>query len=648
MVLKRIIASNLKGQSFDLELGPGTAIIGPNSAGKTAILEAIKFVCRGKFPEVKKGSWPEITVSGVFDEGMITRTINTKGSVKTDFPGTIDPATLDIPLLDPEHYFGLTDRERTNYVFERVKLPADYTAESIIAEMERLSLEEEHTEDVEKSKSDLISELRGPLNDKGLSLQEALATSVELMRTRYTYWNRRCKETQGAVTTLTELKLREKNVAAAPADLEKQIKDLLDQISGHNEKHGTLKQKLFGAEAAIATKKSLEKFLNEDRTDYDTLLKIAREKRLPIAHEFERVSDSIMGIDIEDLKRELGAARIDNKKSSEAAAIFDDTCKDITKQLEDLDKREACPYCASDEKGWKHKVSVKLKGRLAKAQTTFKAQFGIAKASLARIVDLEKRITSFNETRAKAEELRQQLKQIGDQIDQIIIDKDRDEQLRKSREKRLADLQTPETPIPEIERDIEAERNAIQTARTKLDELYAQRTAETRLQQDIARAGEAAKEHTVAEAQLLVTKKIAKLLEDKRNGMVMDAFASLFEIANRFTDGILKSPLTMVNGAIGRLGPGGEPIEHYWFGGTEKALTYIAIACALSANSPFKLVLLDEFGRLDENNQMKVLDRLGSMQKAGVIDQFVVAGTSLPTPGILEKWSKDFKIIEVK
>jgi DNA repair exonuclease SbcCD ATPase subunit len=648
MVLKRIIASNLKGQSFDLELGPGTAIIGPNSAGKTAILEAIKFVCRGKFPEVKKGSWPEITVSGVFDEGIVARTINAKGTVKTDFPGTIDPTVLDIPLLDPEHYFGLTDRERTNYVFERVKLPADYTAESIIAEMERLSLEEEHTEDVEKSKSDLISELRGPLNDKGLSLQEALATSVELMRTRYTYWNRRCKETQGAVTTLTELKLREKNVAAAPADLEKQIKDLLDQISGHNEKHGTLKQKLFGAEAAIATKKSLEKFLNEDRTDYDTLLKIAREKRLPIAHEFERVSDSIMGIDIEDLKRELGAARIDNKKSSEAAAIFDDTCKDITKHLEDLDKREACPYCASDEKGWKHKVSVKLKGRLAKAQTTFKAQFGIAKASLARIVDLEKRITSFNETRAKAEELRQQLKQIGDQIDQIIIDKDRDEQLRKSREKRLADLQTPETPIPEIERDIEAERNAIQTARTKLDELYAQRTAETRLQQDIARAGEAAKEHTVAEAQLLVTKKIAKLLEDKRNGMVMDAFASLFEIANRFTDGILKSPLTMVNGAIGRLGPGGEPIEHYWFGGTEKALTYIAIACALSANSPFKLVLLDEFGRLDENNQMKVLDRLGSMQKAGVIDQFVVAGTSLPTPGILEKWSKDFKIIEVK
>jgi DNA repair exonuclease SbcCD ATPase subunit len=293
MLLKRIIASNLKGQKFDLELGPGTAIMGPNSAGKTAILEAIKFLCRGKFPEVKKGSWPEITVSGVFDEGMITRTINTKGTVKTDFPGTIDPATLDIPLLDPEHYFGLTDRERTNYVFERVKLPADYTAESIIAEMERLSLEEAHTEDVEKAKKDVIGEVRACFATP--ALQAALAVAVDILRTRYTYWNRRCKETQGAVTTLTELKLREKSVSAAPAGLEKQIKDLTDEISGHNEKCGTLKQKLLGAEAAIATKKSLEKFLSEDRIDYDTMLARIREKRLPVAQEFERVSDSILG-----------------------------------------------------------------------------------------------------------------------------------------------------------------------------------------------------------------------------------------------------------------------------------------------------------------------------------------------------------------
>jgi len=112
----------------------------------------------------------------------------------------------------------------------------------------------------------------------------------------------------------------------------------------------------------------------------------------------------------------------------------------------------------------------------------------------------------------------------------------------------------------------------------------------------------------------------------------MTVFGELIITANKFTEGILKSPLTIVDGIIGRL-HGGKFVEHYWFGGTEKALAYIAIAVALSAKAPFKLVILDEFGRLDEENKWRVLRRLADMQISGVIDQFVIAGTELPELG---------------
>src|SRR6266436_8054667 len=110
MILEKVSASNLKGQRINVKLGPATAIIGPNASGKTAILEAIKLVCRGKFPEVKKGSWPELIVEGRFEGSTVVnfvkRSINAKGTVTTESSFSDEMLEeLDLPLLDPEYYF---------------------------------------------------------------------------------------------------------------------------------------------------------------------------------------------------------------------------------------------------------------------------------------------------------------------------------------------------------------------------------------------------------------------------------------------------------------------------------------------------------------------------------------------------------------
>jgi energy-coupling factor transporter ATP-binding protein EcfA2 len=628
MVLREIAAAGLKGQKFKIQLGEGNIIVGPNDAGKTAVLDAIRFLCRGKFPEVKKGDWPEAIVSGRFDEGAITRSINSKGTVSTTGNLEMD---LDIPLLDPEQYFGLSDKERTNYVFERVQLPDTDTAPSIVAAIERLSFGEEHTEAIQKAKEDVIVELRDCFNQP--SVQEALAQGVEKMRARFTYWNRRAKETQGAVTTLTELKLRGE-ASAAPANLEAEIAAAENLVAMINREHGALKQKRDAAEQIIATRRQLQKQLDEDRTDYATLLGNAREKRNALAADFERANDSIIAIDIKELRAELTEAENELRKAHDRQAAAAQQRDDATKLLKALEDQTECPYCHSKHTAWKASVQSNLESQMADASTSYEAQSGMVSGGLIRVSDLRARIQSFEQIRQKTEAQKLELKRLGDDIDRILADQEREKKSRASWKERLETLGKPGDLKTMGEELIQVERRR-SLAEGTLSNLKQVKAIETRLQQDLLRADQAAQEHHLAAAQLAVTKKVGKLLDERREAMVNGVVATLLATAEFLAKGILKSPLIIHDGVIGRMA-GAEFVSHHWFGGTAKAITYIAIATALSMSSPFRLVLLDEFGRLDESNQSKVIKRLMAMLENNMIDQFVVVGTQLHDSG--EKW----------
>ena len=127
---------------------------------------------------------------------------------------------------------------------------------------------------------------------------------------------------------------------------------------------------------------------------------------------------------------------------------------------------------------------------------------------------------------------------------------------------------------------------------------------------------------------LEIVKAFTKLLNDKRGEMVAQAFGKLLLTANQLVGGILPSPLMFYDGEIGRMGTTGFH-PHRVFSGTEKALTYIAIAVALSVDAPLRLVILDELGRLDDSNRIKVQRQLCKAVDYGVIDQFLIVGTEL-------------------
>jgi len=622
MLLTQIKAEGLKGKSFSYPLSPANAIIGPNWSGKTAIIEAIKFLCRGKFPEVKKGDWPEATVQGSFEpNGSIKRSINSKGTVGTVAVPADLADSLDIPALDPEYYFGLTDRERTNYVFERIKLPDSFTAKAIIAEIERLSLGEKHTEEIESAKGDVISDLRPDFTDV-YTVQESLGIALDRLRERFTYWNRRCKETQGAVTTLTELKLRQKQVTAAPADLDKKIAEAAKEISRCNTQMGEIQAQIKAIEGQEATRKSLEKYLSNDRTDFDALRARARTKIKSITDELDPLNERLMKIDFQELQDRWELFDEDQRNSAER--FYSDKVDSLKASIEDLNKQAHCPYCRSDAKGWKTNAQRALTAQLKEETARLKAQTERRETAFHRKSELEKQISEYRQLAKHADELKDKVEELSDEIDRITAEKDRDAQQRADWKEQLKTLAVT-LDVSDLKSQLQDAALKLEAAEVNSARLNAIRTTETRLSQDLVRAGEAAQENTAAQAQLAVTKKVATLIQDKRNEMVLTAFETLLGIANKFCAGILRAPLTMSDGVIAM-----GNVTHHWFSGTEKAIAYIAIAVALSASAPFKLVILDEFGRLDKDNQLKVSTRLSELVDDGTIDQFIIAGTSLP------------------
>jgi hypothetical protein len=74
---------------------------------------------------------------------------------------------------------------------------------------------------------------------------------------------------------------------------------------------------------------------------------------------------------------------------------------------------------------------------------------------------------------------------------------------------------------------------------------------------------------------------------------------------------------------IGRMEKGDFISHKHLLAGTEQAIAYVAIAAALSMQSQFRILLLDELGRVDTDNKAKLLTLIAQAQQDGVIDQAI-------------------------
>lgn len=129
-----------------------------------------------------------------------------------------------------------------------------------------------------------------------------------------------------------------------------------------------------------------------------------------------------------------------------------------------------------------------------------------------------------------------------------------------------------------------------------------------------------AKTKEIARGELL--KALKKKVAEKRETLINDALQPLLKKMQRFTDGILPTPLEFRDGELGRW-KGSRWIPSHVFGGTHNAVTVAGLQAALAVNSPAKLVIVDELGRFDESNKQLFLENVSKAIKAGDLEQFI-------------------------
>lgn len=146
------------------------------------------------------------------------------------------------------------------------------------------------------------------------------------------------------------------------------------------------------------------------------------------------------------------------------------------------------------------------------------------------------------------------------------------------------------------------------------------------------------------EAQVL--KEFCRMLADMQAEIVNAAIGPIVDRLNVMFKGVLDMPLCYKDGVIGTDSPTGF-YSMRSFSGAEKALAMCAISLALAAESPVKIVVLDEMGRLDSNVKQKLVALTLELQRAGTINQAVLVDTAIADYTYFVDGKNDFSIINL-
>ena len=112
-----------------------------------------------------------------------------------------------------------------------------------------------------------------------------------------------------------------------------------------------------------------------------------------------------------------------------------------------------------------------------------------------------------------------------------------------------------------------------------------------------------------------------KTHQTKRKDMLTKSVAPLLEKANMFLKPTLEMELVIENGEIGFVK--GRFIPFVSLSGAQEVMAVAGLQLALAAESPTKLVIMDELGRLSPPTKQRLIDTLQELLQNGHIQQFI-------------------------
>lgn len=683
MKIDAIHSHGLQKGDFEHKLTGVDIFVGPNWSGKTSRLKAIRLAIEGHLSEL--GNKPSLTAALMRGSGMSVEVALSNGKfisrkwqeVKGSIEFTTAGAELEVSpvLLDPMKYFGLGDKDRMRYVFERCKvdmLDGQPVADVIITKIKSIKVEE-HTPDHEAAIRDACNGIDASdrdRNDAGQSIQDWIESLVSTAREESRTRKANVKTMRETVKGLAEV--RGEDDAEMAKNLEKQVKAADDKLAEANRKATLVCDKYAEARRTNRERQDLEAKLtglvdNTAKIEHlSSWLITAQDEAASYTGGELLESHKAMQAEIERLSKELKEYKsatneaYDNLRAAESWATSVDTklksAEDDRAQMRDdhaLDMQaEACPHCEAKSKGWKKRIEARyietdklreseiigLKTELVKASNhaeTLKKALETCKQSdqenqsdWQAVRDMMKDAESiFGQISKRRAELNLAASNLNTQIDNLQA-----AQSRATEIKAQAAKLPPMIPVEEMNVMDDASDKATKectTAVNELSELRKRQEAFIRKQQDDKRNAQTLQKLTKLEAGLDVSKEVLDILESLQLTIVKQAFGTLIERANKLAGGIMHAPLEYRDGEIGYV-QGQSWVGWKTLSGAEKVLVYTGISLALAWESPIKIIMLDEMnGPLEELNLTLYLQKMVQLVKDGVIDQFVGTASSL-------------------
>lgn len=618
MKIESIAASNLKAPSFKHELGAVNILVGDNYSGKSARLEAIRLGLLGFVPGLPKtnagifslscGSQMGVTLR-LSDGTDVTRHYSQKGeTIKA-----VEMANgLKVPpvLMDAGEYLRLSDRERVKYVFSLVSIGDKWSGETILRTIGEtpIDCEPEIVEAVVLAKRAIFDRLSESDHDRHEAdgpvqewLEAVLVDLRERVRNTTAALSRMEKYSQAAV----ELKAGSDQDAA---NVDRLLRERSAELKAIGERLAVAKAQQESVRNNAAMRAELQRKLAEPWNE--TALESTHEQIKALGPKVEGHKSNLPGLaaKVAEAKGQLEAARAMEKRIvSEITAL--------NRQHELDAKAPKCPHCGTKGAKFKEAIEEHFRERMAELESGQKKTVNEhAKANKSYLTASE-----AYEAEAIADKQFQQDRML---LQSLKGEVNRLETLAQNRAMWTKQLDGLEVLAAPSQTDIAEMSKAVASLTAEVDDLSIRQKRWVAAAHEAKRQAEAKAQRQTCEAELVALKAVVKSVEVIQAAMVEDAFGKILADANRFTDGILLTPLGYHAGEVGRWA-GQTWVPHRSFSGTEQLISCAGISVALARQSPIKIVLLDELGRLTAANKRRLVDRLLALTQEGFIDQAV-------------------------
>lgn len=638
MKIKKIVASGFKGSPmFSHNLTAVTVFTGENGQGKTTVLEALQLALSGSLPGLSSrpadlhallagGNEQDfgnpMKVAFITDDARAGERLwmtDKKGSVKYTghFSGLPDDYSAPAVMIDPNVFLGLSGKERTKFLFRTLPPPSlEKVGPSVLTSNIKNIKLEENTEQTEQAVNALAEWVGKEWMDKPetLTVQEWLDQLVEKVRLRKNDATAVTRRMDSTVQGLTQLKQDSESLSVA----ERAKKDALTVLDA-------TKDRLSVAQAAAAV--SLKNFnvakvlaqsaIDETaaRASLETAQAAVNSLRDILTAPFDEQAEAAAATVLAEAERSAA-------KAARELALVNAEVTRLKSEIDEIVGSVCCPWCKSDREGWREKLladkRVTLDTRCA-VRTTLEyfENEGWAAVEKAR------------STRDEAQRVRVQRGIDEKNFNGWQLEVQRLQQILRSQ----ADAQKAKTDLPSLEAlyksdcdevsKAAAHRNTAQGVFESADQRHRQAIANKSMAQSQARA---LAEAAAAKAEAEIIKRFSEFLTELMDKVVEQSVQPVLDTCNRLCEGILEFPLCMKDGEIGmRSGRSASGFVSWkTFSGAQRLLTFAGLSLALSVGQPFKLVMIDEFGKLSAKNKIKLFGRLMDMTKSGLIDQAII------------------------